>query len=74
MLINKKRISLINDIKAFYANRLNDHNDIVEVDLTVSDENSSSIAKDIENLIAKKLSKKLKLMLVKIKRFLADFH
>ena len=55
LLINKKRVSLINDIKAFYAKRLNDHNDIVEVDLIVADKKSCYIVKDIENLIAKKV-------------------
>lgn len=73
LLINKKRVGLINDIKAFYAKRLNDHNDIVEIDLIVADKKSCSIVKDIENLIAKKLSKKVKVNVSEDEAILGGF-
>ena len=73
LLINKKRINLINDIKSFYSRRLNDHNNMVVVNVVVADKKSFSIVNDIEKLLEKKMSKKVKVNISEDQEILGGF-
>jgi F-type H+-transporting ATPase subunit delta len=73
LLIDKKRVYLINDIQKFYKKRMNDHSNIVEVDLVLADIKSSSIVEELKKLIENKLSKEVKVNIKENKEILGGF-